>query len=60
MVSADDVVGQAAAQRRLPGRRLAESGRDDVAHDAFVDDRRVDAGAAHGLADDDRPELRAR
>ena len=35
-------------------------GRDDVAHDAFVDDRRIDAGAADGFGDDERAELRAR
>ena len=53
-----DVVRQAAVERRLARRVLAEAGRDDVAHDAFVDDRRVDAGAAHGLGDDQRAELR--
>ena len=47
-----DVVGQPAAQRRLTRRRLAEPGRHDVAHDAFVDARRIDAGA--------RARLRAR
>ena len=51
-------VGQPSAQRGLSRRRLAEAGRDDVAHDAFLDDRRVDAGAAHGLAHDHRPQLR--
>ena len=45
-----DVVGKAAAQRGLSGRRLADAGRDDVAHDAFLDARRVDAGAAHRFA----------
>ena len=31
-----DVIAEAASQRRLPRRRLAEPRRDDVAHDAFV------------------------
>ena len=55
-----DVIGQAAAQRRLARRILSEAGRDDVAHDAFVDDRGVDAGPAHRLGDDERAKLRAR
>ena len=32
--------------------------RDDVAHDALVDERRIDAGARDGLANDQRAELR--
>ena len=52
-----DTVGEAAAQRRLPRGILAEPRGHDVAHDAFVDDRRVDAGAAHRLGDDERAEL---
>ena len=55
-----DVIGQAAVQRRLPRGVLAEPGGHDVAHDAFVDDLRVDAGAAHGFGDDQRAELRSR
>ena len=38
-----DVVGEPAAERRLPRRVLSEARADDVAHDALVDDRRVDA-----------------
>ena len=52
------VIREAAVERRLPRRILAEPGADDVAHDAFVDDRRIDAGAADGLGDDQRAELR--
>ncbi len=44
-------------ERGLPRRGLAETGRDHVAHEAFVDARRIDAGAAHGFADDERAEL---
>ena len=51
-------VGQPSAQRCLTGRRLSESGRDDVAHDAFVNDRGIDARPAHSFPDDHRPELR--
>ena len=53
-----DVVGQSAFERRLARRDSGLRRRDDVAHDAFVDDRRVDAGAADGLGDDQRAELR--
>ncbi len=52
-----DTVGKAAAERRLPRGILANSRGHDVAHDAFVDDRRIDAGAAHRLRDDQRAEL---
>ena len=52
-----DGLRQSAAERRLPGGGLAEAGGDDVAHDALVDDGRVDAGACHGLAHDQRAEL---
>ena len=55
-----DVIGQAAAQRRLARGILSAAGGDDVAHDAFVDDGRIDAGAAHRFGDDERAELRAR
>ena len=58
IVSAATSSSETAAQCRLPGRRLAEAGRDDVAHDAFVDDGGVDAGAGDGFADDDGAELR--
>src|SRR5260221_422889 len=47
-------IGRAAVQRRLTRRMLAEPRRDDVAHDAFVDNRGVDPGAAHRLGDDQR------
>ena len=53
-----DGLRQSAAERRLPGGRLAEPGGDDVAHDALVDDGRVDAGSCDGLAHDERAELR--
>ena len=53
-----DAIGQPAVERRLPRRVLAEAGRDDVAHDAFVDDGRVDAGARDRFAHDERAELR--
>ena len=53
-----DVVGEPALERRLARRRLAGAGRDDVAHDAFVDRRRVDAGARDRFADDQRAQLR--
>ena len=52
-----DVIGQAAVERRLARGVLAEAGGHDVAHDAFVDDGRVDAGAANGFGDDQRAEL---
>ena len=50
MVMAATWFGQAAVERRLPRRVLPFAGGDDVAHDAFVDDRRVDPGAADRLA----------
>ena len=49
---------QAAIQRRLPCRVLTVPGLDDVAHDAFVDAGRIDPGARHRLAHDERAELR--
>src|SRR5262249_41149891 len=52
-----EVTRQAAVERRLPCRVLAEPRRDDVAHDAFVDDVRVDARALDGVRDDQRAEL---
>ena len=58
MVSADDVVGEPAAERRLPGRRLTQARRHDIAHDAFVHDAGSMPGAAHGFTDDHRPKLR--
>src|SRR4051812_34488922 len=51
------MVGQPAVERRLPRWILAQPGRHDVAHDALVDDPRVDAGAPHRLADYARAEL---
>ena len=52
-----DVIREAALERRLPRRRLAGAGRDDVAHDAFVHRRRIDARAADRFADDHGAEL---
>ncbi len=51
--------GEAALEGRLPRRGLAFAARDDVAHDAFVDERRIDAGALHRFADHHRTELGA-
>ena len=48
------MIGQAAPERRLPRGILTQPGGHDVAHDAFVDDRRIDAGAADRLGDDER------
>ena len=48
IVSAATSLSEAASQCGLPCRRLAEPRRDDVAHDAFLDDGRVDAGARDG------------
>ena len=53
-----DVIGEPALERRLPGRRLAGAGRDDVAHDAFVDRGGIDACPPDCFADDHRAELR--
>ena len=55
-----DVIGKPAVQRRLPRRVLAVARLDDVAHDALVDRGRIDAGAPHRLAHDQRAELRRR
>jgi hypothetical protein len=44
------MVRETTAQRCLPRRRLAQPGRHDVPHDAFVDDRWIDGGASDGLA----------
>ena len=52
------VVGEAAASAACRAGFWPSAGRDDVAHDAFVDDRRIDAGAADGFGDDQRAELR--
>src|SRR5205823_13582929 len=52
-----DMVRQTAVERLLAGRILTEAGRYHVAHDAFVDDFGIDAGAADGLADDHGAEL---
>ena len=51
---------QAAAQRRLPRRILAQARLHDVAHDDFVDRVRLDAGAARGFGDDSRAKLGGR
>ena len=53
-----DVIRQSAVERGLARRILAQPGADDVAHDAFVDDLRVDARAADGFGDRQRAELR--
>ena len=51
------MIGQTAAQRRLSRGVLAQPGRDDIAHDAFVHDCGIEAGAADGLGDHERAEL---
>src|SRR5204862_7809777 len=53
-----DVIGESAAKRGLPRRILSFACRDDVAHDAFVDNARIDARASHYLGDHERAELR--
>jgi hypothetical protein len=53
-----NAIVQPASQRCLPGWCLAQARRNDVAHDAFFDDRRVDASTGDGLADHDGAELR--
>ncbi len=58
MVIALTLVRQATAERGLPRRILAQPGRDNVAHDAFVDAVGIDAGALHGFAHDDGAQLR--
>jgi hypothetical protein len=45
-----DVVGQSAVERRLARGVLAVACLDDVAHEAFVHARRIDAGASNGFA----------
>jgi hypothetical protein len=52
------VIAEAAAQRGLARRRLAEAGRYDVSENAFLDRLRIDGGAANGLAHDHRAKLR--
>jgi hypothetical protein len=41
----------------LPRGILSESGRDNVAHDAFVDLRWINSGALHSFTNDDGAEL---
>ena len=57
MVSAATFVAEPAVQRRLSRRILSEAGREDVAEDAFLDERRIDAGARDGFAHGNRAEL---
>ena len=52
-----DVVGQSAAKRGLPRGVLSQTGADDVAHDALVDQGRIDAGATNRFGDDERAEI---
>src|SRR5439155_9618160 len=52
-----DMVGQPAVERRLARRVLAETGGDDVAHDALVDDLRIDAGPANSFRHHQRSQL---
>ena len=52
-----DVVGQAAAKRGLSRGVLSETGADHVAHDALVDQGRIDARATNRFGDDERAEL---
>ncbi len=51
------MIGEAAVERGLSGGILAVAGLNHVPHDALVDDRRIDAGAADGLTDDVRTEV---
>src|SRR5208282_5143389 len=51
---------KSAEQRCLPSRVLTESGRDDVAHDALVDLRRLQIRSLDGFAHCDRADLRSR
>ena len=46
--------GQAALEGRLSRRGLAFAARDDVAHDAFVDERRIETCPLHRFTDDHR------
>ena len=59
MVSARDTIVEAAVERRLARRVLPVARPDHVAHDALVDEARIDAGARHRFAHDQRAELRA-
>ena len=55
-----DVLVESAMQRRLPRGVLSLSRGNDIAHDAFVDDRGIDAGAEHRFGHHERAELRRR
>ena len=48
-VEPSDTIGEAALERGLPRGILPEPGGDDVPHDAFVDERGIDACAADGF-----------
>jgi hypothetical protein len=52
-----DRVGNAGLERRLTSGCLANAALDDVAHDDFFDVIEVDAGAPHGFANGNGPEL---
>ena len=54
------VIPEPAAERRLAGGRLPQTGRHDVAHDALVDLGRVDAGARDRLTDHPGAEIGGR
>ena len=53
-----DALMQSAAERGLARRILSQPGLEHVAHDDFVDGRRLDARAAHCFGDDFGAELR--
>jgi hypothetical protein len=55
-----NVIRKAAAQRRLPGRSLPQTSRDDVAHDAFLHRRGIDAGPRDGFTNNQRAEFGGR
>src|SRR5262249_52975490 len=52
-----DVVREPAVERRLPCRRLPQTGRDDIPENALFDACRIEAGSAHGLPHDEGTEL---
>jgi hypothetical protein len=55
-----DVIGEPAVEGGLARGILAEARGYDVAHDALVHDRGIDARAADGFGHDERAELRRR
>ncbi len=54
------MIREAAVQSRLARRILPVTGLDDVAHDALIDNRGIDAGARDGFAHDARAEIGGR